>query len=151
MSSLGIEPTTFCAANAMLYHWAVWYMDTFFWHFLLNEGPSPSTQPCQDRTACISSKHIISSQFHHPVRHINHNSFKNSQKPWSYDWWSADFLRPHCLNLPGPADLLYSTSRRSGLFFWNMLHNSLHLFCPDLTIAMLSWQVFQPVLSNLNN
>ncbi len=21
--SLGIEPTTFCAANAMLYHWAV--------------------------------------------------------------------------------------------------------------------------------
>uniref|UniRef100_A0A9J7XP41 Reverse transcriptase domain-containing protein n=1 Tax=Cyprinus carpio carpio TaxID=630221 RepID=A0A9J7XP41_CYPCA len=25
------------------------------------------------------------SQFHHQVRHINHNSFKNSQKPWSYD------------------------------------------------------------------
>ncbi len=22
MCSLGIEPTTFCAANAMLYHWA---------------------------------------------------------------------------------------------------------------------------------
>ncbi len=37
-----------------------------------------------------------SSQFHHPVRHINHNSFKNSQKPWSYDLWSADFLRPQC-------------------------------------------------------
>ncbi len=25
------------------------------------------------------------------------------------------------------------------------------LFCPDLTITMLSWQVFQPVLSNLYN
>ncbi len=33
-----------------------------------------------------SSKPIVSSQFHHPVRHINHNSFKNSQKPWRYDW-----------------------------------------------------------------
>ncbi len=60
-------------------------------HFLLDEGPSPSTQPCQDRTACGSIKPIFSSQFHHPFRHINHNSFKNSQKPWSYDWWSADF------------------------------------------------------------
>ncbi len=39
---------------------------------------------------------VVPSQFHHPVRHINHNSFKNSQKSWSYDWWSADFLRPHC-------------------------------------------------------
>ncbi len=65
-------------------------------HFLLDEGPSPSTQPCQDRTACGFSKPIVSSQFHHPVRLINHNSFKNSQKPWSYDWWSAEFLRPHC-------------------------------------------------------
>ncbi len=65
-------------------------------HFFLDEGPSPSTQPCQDRTACGSIKPIVSSQFNHPFRHINHNSFKNSQKPWSCDWWSADFLRPHC-------------------------------------------------------
>ncbi len=28
------------------------------------------------------------------------------------------------LKLPDPADLFYSTSRRSGPFFWNMLHNS---------------------------
>ncbi len=28
---------------------------------------SPSTKPCQDRTACGSRKPIISSQFHHPV------------------------------------------------------------------------------------
>ncbi len=54
-------------------------------HFLLDEGSSPSTQPRQDRTACGSIKPFVSSQFHHPVRHINHNSFKNSQKPWSYD------------------------------------------------------------------
>ncbi len=40
----------------------------------------------------VPAKPIVSSQFHHPARHINHNSFKNSQKPWSYDWWSADFL-----------------------------------------------------------
>ncbi len=34
-----------------------------------------------------------------------------------------------------------------------MQHNSLFrlLFCPDLTIAMLSLQVFQPVPSNLYN
>ncbi len=120
--------------------------------FLLDEGPSPSTQTCQDRTACGSIKPIVSSQFHHPVRHINHNSFKNSQKPWRYDWWSADFLTA-LQKLPSPADLLYSTSRRSGPFFRNMLHNSLFklLFCPGWTIAMLSWQVFQPVLSNLYN
>ncbi len=69
-------------------------------HFLLDGGPSPSTQTCQDRTACGSIKPIVSSQFHHPFRHINHNSFKNSQKSWSYDWWSADFLRPRCQNCP---------------------------------------------------
>ncbi len=57
------------------------------------------------------------------------------------------------LKLPGPADLLYSTLRRPGPFFLNMLHNSLFklLFCPGWTIAMLSWQVFQPVLLNLYN
>ncbi len=33
------------------------------------------------------SKSIVSSQFHLPIRLINHNSFKNSQKPWSCDWW----------------------------------------------------------------
>uniref|UniRef100_A0A8C2IFH0 Ig-like domain-containing protein n=1 Tax=Cyprinus carpio TaxID=7962 RepID=A0A8C2IFH0_CYPCA len=27
----------------------------------------------------------VSSQFHHQIKHINHISFKNSQKPWSYD------------------------------------------------------------------
>ncbi len=41
-------------------------------HFFLDEAPSPSTQPCQDRTACSSSKPIVSSQFHLPVRLINH-------------------------------------------------------------------------------
>ncbi len=34
-----------------------------------------------DRTACGFSKPIVSSQFHLPTRLINHNSFKNSQKP----------------------------------------------------------------------
>ncbi len=34
-----------------------------------------------------------------------------------------------------------------------MQHNPLFklLFCPDLTIAMLSWLVFQPIPSNLYN
>ncbi len=100
------------------------------------------SQPCQDRTACGSSKPIISSQFHHPVRHINHNSFKNSQ--------NLGVVIDDQLTL---SDLLYSTSRISGPFFRNMLHNSLFklLFCPGWTIAVLSWQVFQPVLSNLYN
>ncbi len=65
------------------------------------------------------------------------------------DWLSQTTLP----KLPGPADLLYLTSRRSGLFFRNMIHNSLFtlLFCSGWTIAMLSWQVFQPVLSYLYN
>ncbi len=51
------------------------------------------------------------------------------------------------------ADLHYIILRRSGPFSGNMQHNSLFrlLFCPDFTIAMLSWQVFQPVPSNLYN
>ncbi len=40
--------------------------------------------------------------------------------------------------------------RSSGPFFRNMPHNSLFklLFCRGWDFAMLSWQVFQPVLSN---
>ncbi len=64
-----------------------------------------------------------------------------------------DKLNFTLLKLPGPVDLHYIILRRSGPFSWNMQHNSLFrlLFCPDLTIAMLSWQVFQPVPSNLYN
>ncbi len=51
------------------------------------------------------------------------------------------------LKLPGSADLQYSTSRRSGPFFQNMLHNS----CSVQAGQILSWQVFQTVLSNLFN
>ncbi len=39
-------------------------------HLLLDEGPSPLTQPCQDRTACGSSKPIIESQVHHKYIYI---------------------------------------------------------------------------------
>ncbi len=35
----------------------------------------------------VSGNPIVSSQFHLSVRFINHNSFKNNQKPWSCDWW----------------------------------------------------------------
>ncbi len=54
-------------------------------------------------------------------------------------------------NMSGPADLLYLTLRRSGPFFLNMLHNFLFklLFCPDWTIAMLSWQVFQQLIQKM--
>ncbi len=57
------------------------------------------------------------------------------------------------LSADKPVDLLYTTLERSGPFSQSMQHNSLFrlLFCPDLTIAMLSWQVFQPVPSNLYN
>ncbi len=34
MCSLGIEPTTFCVADAMLYHWATQILWHFIWHFL---------------------------------------------------------------------------------------------------------------------
>ncbi len=57
------------------------------------------------------------------------------------------------LKLPGPVDLHYIIVRRSDSFSRNMQHTSLFrlLFCPALTIAMLSWQVFQSVPSNLYN
>ncbi len=64
-----------------------------------------------------------------------------------------NLAKTELLELPGPADLLYTILGRSGPFFRNMQHNSLFkfLFCPDLTIAMVSWQVFQPIPSNLYN
>ncbi len=41
--SLGIEPTTFCAATAMLHHWATGLMeiDLFYWatEIEVDEGP----------------------------------------------------------------------------------------------------------------
>ncbi len=77
-------------------------------HFLLDEGPSPSTETCQNRTL---------------IRHINHNCFKsarNQELRLMISWLSQTKL----LTLPDPADLFYSTSRRSGPFFRNMLHNS---------------------------
>ncbi len=48
---------------------------------------------------------------------------------------------------------LYNIKKIRPFLFLNMQHNSLFrlLFCPHLTIAMLSWQVFQPVPSNLYN
>ncbi len=58
-------------------------------------GYLAASKPCQDRTACSFNKPITSSQFDHPIIGINNNSFINSQKPWSCDWWSAEFLRPH--------------------------------------------------------
>ncbi len=42
--------------------------------------PSPSNQPCQDRTACGFSQPMTSSQFLHPTRLINHNTFQDSQE-----------------------------------------------------------------------
>ncbi len=37
------------------------------------------------KTELLVVSSIVSSQFHLPTRLINHNSFKNSQKPWSCD------------------------------------------------------------------
>ncbi len=114
-------------------------------HFLLDEGPSPSTQPCQDRTACGYPYHMLL---------VIHTYLLQKQPTilelWSMISWLSQTTLP---NLSGPADLLYLTSRRSGPFFQNMQHNSLFrlLFCPGWTIATVSWQVFQPVPSNLYN
>ncbi len=57
------------------------------------------------------------------------------------------------LKLPGPKDLLYTILGRLDPFSRNMQHNSLFklLFCSDLTVAMLSCQVFQQIPSNLYN
>ncbi len=59
----------------------------------------------------------------------------------------------HIAKTTRPADLLYTILGRSGPFFQNTQHNSLFklLFCPDLTTAMISWKVFQPIPSNLYN
>ncbi len=49
-------------------------------HFSLDEEPSPPTQPCQDRTACDFSQPntFHTSQFLHPARRINHNTFQDN-------------------------------------------------------------------------
>ncbi len=60
----------------------------------------------------------VPAQFHHPVRHINHNSFKNRQKPWSNVWWSADFLRPHCLKCPVLQICFIQHQEYQALSFW---------------------------------
>ncbi len=54
----------------------------FVLHASVSVSASVSASAClADRTALGSIKPIVSSQFHHPVRLINHNSFKNSLKP----------------------------------------------------------------------
>ncbi len=119
-------------------------------HFLLDEGPSPSTETCQNRTACGS----IKPSFHHNFTfQLGSSTITSSKSANNLIVIIDDQLtfQTILLKLPGPAKFLYSTSRRSGPFFQNMHHNSLFrlLFCPGWTIAMFSWQVFQPVLSNL--
>ncbi len=85
--------------------------------FLLNEA-SPSTQPCQDRTACGSIKPIVSSQFHQPVRHINHKSFKNSQKQLkSAQKVMIDDQLIFSDHIAGPADLLNQHQEDQALSF----------------------------------
>ncbi len=44
MCSLGIEPTTFCAANTMLYHWATGTHECqhVLWHTEAEHDPLPS-------------------------------------------------------------------------------------------------------------
>ncbi len=110
-------------------------------HFLLDEGPSPSTETCQNRTAFRSIKPIISSQFHLPIRPINHNFFKKCQKPGVMNDDQLT-LSDHIAKSAQVLQIcFYSTSRRSGPFFRNMLHNSFFklLFSPGWTIAMLSF------------
>jgi len=100
-------------------------------------------------TACGFIKSIISKQFHHPVIHINHNSFKNSQKPCSYDWWSADFS-DHVTKTARSCRFALFNIKKIRSFSQNMQHISLFrlLFCPDWIIAMLSWQIYQTFTIN---
>ncbi len=48
-------------------------------HVLLDEGHHLQLKPAKYRTACGSIKPIVSSQFRHPVRHINRYSFKTAR------------------------------------------------------------------------
>ncbi len=66
----------------------------------------------------------------------------SSQQPATLELWLMFSWISHTtlLKLPGPAYLLYTILWRSGTFSQNMQHNLFRLlFCPDLTIAMLSW------------
>ncbi len=122
-------------------------------HFLMDEGPSTSTPPLPRQKLLVvpgnpSFHHIFTIQ-------LGTSTITPSKQPETLELWLmiSWLSQTTLLKLPGPADLLYSTSRRSGPFFRNMIHNCLFklLFCPGWTIAVLSWQVFQPVLSNLYN
>ncbi len=121
-------------------------------HILLDEVPSLSTQPCQDITACGSSKAIVSPQFNIQLGTSTITPSKTARNLCVVIDVQMNFS-DHIAKTAGPAYLLCSASRRSGPFFWNMLQNSLFklIFYPDWTIAMLSLQVFQTDLSNLYN
>ncbi len=73
--------------------------------------------------------------------------------PW-YLASNANFTRgtqpKTCIFSPWNAE---DSPRNAIRLVLSMQHNSLFrlLFCPDLTIAILSWQVFQTVPSNLYN
>ncbi len=76
------DPTIAARISACLTDISCWMKD----HHL-------QTQPCQDRTACGSIKPIVSSQFHHPVRHINHNAIKNRS---SSQFYQTSTINPEC-------------------------------------------------------
>ncbi len=63
--SLGIEPTTFCAANTMLYHWTTAYLSIVADHvhpFLTTVYPSSDGYFQQDNAPCHKAQ-IISDWF----------------------------------------------------------------------------------------
>jgi len=122
-------------------------------HFLLDEGPPPSTQPCEDRVACGPGHPNTSLQLLYSAWLVIYNFIKVSQEPSGCDWWSVDFHRPGHIARTAHCYLPYTTLGGSAPSYRSMLHNSLSklLFYPDWTIIILSWQVFQLALSTLCN
>ncbi len=62
MCSLGIEPTTFCAANAMLYHWATnmyncthnWFPAVCMYVCMYNQKENSVEVPVSEKTIYTS-------------------------------------------------------------------------------------------------
>ncbi len=83
------DPTVTARIAACLSDISSWMMDH---HLQLNLAKTG--------TARVLRQPITSPQLLYTAGFVNHNSFQDSQEPWSCDRWSVKLHRPYCYNGP---------------------------------------------------
>ncbi len=83
------DPTVTARIAACLSDISSWMMDH---HLQLNLAKT--------ELLVVSGQPITSPQLLYTAGFINHNSFQDSQEPWSCDRWSVKLHRPYCYNGP---------------------------------------------------